>query len=86
MVSRYFSCIDNAAIANRCNTKIGLLYPAAYKADIPQENQTVVHMIPINTMSYYNKYLVLVLHNMCSALKDSEAVIILYNRTDERPH
>ena len=37
-------------------------------------------------MSYYSKYLLLVLHNMCSSLKYSEAVIILYKGIDERPH
>jgi hypothetical protein len=84
VVSRYLSCSDTAANASAATPKLDSCTQLHIKQKNQQENQTLVHMIPINTISYY-KYLLLVLCNVCPALKDSEAVIILYKRIDEIP-
>jgi hypothetical protein len=79
VVSRYYSCNDSAANTSRAIPKLDFCLHLHIQLII-QTNHTLAHIIQTHTMPYYNKWLLLVLYNLCSAFKDSEALIILHKR------
>jgi hypothetical protein len=70
VVSRYYSCNDSVTNTSPAIPKLDSCLHLHIKLII-QANHTLAHIIPIHTMSCYNKWLLLVLYHPCSAIKDS---------------